>query len=468
VTAPASPAEKKFIVRVETLTSRGPTTPYTMSMFGLWDQSRLSVFSDIWFIPPSLRQCSDIPIGRNLCIEKDIDQLPWDAWLWIDDDHEFKPEVVFSLIEAMRRGQVDIVSPLVGHKSEEEPGRPVVYETYDEALGLWNIMYTGWEKPDLYEVAAVGTGFQLVARRVFEKMANPWYERIRNPRRRDQLHGNDMNFCTKAKALGFRVWLDSRVEIGHANMKCYYPRKDYVEGGHQKKKLIELGTQRPITASKKPDVNEPSMWDEYYGRQGWAWRENRQDVANELSNRIPDGASVLHFGCGDGWLSEQMAKRGEDVHVFGLDHSATAISLARKRGVQCQLISRLADFHANGSSDPLVKFDYIVITDWLERLPDPEATLREVLKQYGHPATQIVAVVPALTLAPEDVPEHHHIFSEWNLGQLMDRFGRPLEIKEFEERIFAPDGEVLHKLPRYVSRGTVEKVMKADASLSIV
>ena len=467
MTGASGPKEKKFIVRVETLTSRGPTTPYTMSMFGLWDHSRLSAFSDIWLIPPSLRQCSDIPIGRNLCIEKDIDQLRWDAWLWIDDDHEFKPEVVWSLIEAMRRGQVDIVSPLVGHKSEDEPGRPVVFEKYDEALGLWNIMYTGWEKPDLYEVAAVGTGFQLVARRVFEKMPRPWYERVRNPRRRDQLHGNDVNFCTKAKELGFRVWLDSRVEIGHANMKCYYPRKDYVEGGFQKKRLIEMRTQRPISPSTKEDVNEPSMWDDYYGRQGWGWREHREDVLKEVVSRIPDEASVLHFGCGEGWISEQLSKRGENVKVFGLDHSVNAIGLTRKRGVDCKLISRMSDFHANGDGTG-PKYDYIVITDWLERLPDPEATLTELLKCYGHPQTQIVTVVPALTLAPEDVPEHHHIFSEWNLGQFMDRFGRPLEIAEFKERIFGPDGEVMHEVPRYVSRSTVEKVMKTDAAVSIV
>lgn len=456
------PKSDKFIVRIETMYARTPLPPYTRSMFCLWDYSRLDAFKDVWFIPPSLRNCSDIPIGRNLAIERDL-QMPWDAWLWIDDDHEFEPQVVHSLIEAMRRGAVDVISPLIGSKSEETPGRPMVFESYDEPLGLWNIMYTGWEKPDLYEVAGVGTGFELVSRKVFEKMDKPWYERTANPRRPDKLHGNDVNFCQKAKELGFRVWLDSRVEVGHTNLVTFYPRKDYVESGQQAQQLTEMRLKNPIEPSTREDVNSAEVWDKYYSHKGWEWRTRRQDVLRELRARIPDESTVLHFGCGDGWFTEKIEALGKGIVVHALEQSAAAISLARKRKVDCELVPRLAKFEANGTGKD--KYDYILITDWMERLPDPEAILRKLIKRYGHKDTQLIVVTPARTLTPEQDPMHHHVFSEFNLGYLFDKFGRMLECEEFKEKILDPQGEPITEIPRYVTRSTLEKAFDGTVCL---
>jgi 2-polyprenyl-3-methyl-5-hydroxy-6-metoxy-1,4-benzoquinol methylase len=456
---------KRFIVRIETLTSRGPTPDYTGSMFSLWDHSRLPEYQHIWLIPPRVQVCSDIPLGRNRCIQKDL-QINWDAWLWIDDDHRFDPQVVWSLVEAMQRGCVDIVAPLMGTKSSENPGRPQIFRSYDKAAGLWNIMYTGWEQPDLYEVAAVGTGFQLVARRVFEQMPEPWYDRRISPARRDQLQGNDLNFSLKAKEMGFRIWLDSRVEIGHVASVPIYVRKDFLESGLQEQQLVDIKSSKPIEPYTGEDANSPTMWEDYWGKADWAWRERRDDIAKRLSYRIPEGGSVLYFGCGDGWLAKRIEELCPGSKVFGLDHAVGAISLTRRRGVDCKLISSMSGFEADPKENQ--KYDCILVTDWMERLTDPEKTIRELVKAYAKPSTIMVFMYTAMTMGPHHMKEYHHVWGEFTVGEFVSRFGRPMEIDTFKELIVDPNtGQVGAEIDRIISRSTLEKVTFPAVTLKV-
>lgn len=449
---------KRFIVRVETLTSRGVTPEYTASMFSLWDHSRLPEYQHIWIIPPRIQVCSDIPLGRNQCIKRDMAELNWDAWLWIDDDHEFAPEVLYSLVDAMQRGSVDIVAPLMGAKGKEKPGLPMIMRDYDKDQGLWNIMYTGWEQPDLYEVAAVGTGFQLVSRRVFETMPEPWYDRRINPKRQDRIQGNDLVFSQKAKEMGFRIWLDSRVEIGHMRNEAIYVRKHFLESGFQEHELVRIASTKPIEEYKGEDVNSQELWDGYWSGRNWLWREKREEMAKALSYRIGQGSKVLHFGCGEGWLSNRIQELSEGTTVKGLDHSVAAISLARRRGIDCQYISKMSGFEANGQADP--SYDYILVTDWMERLRDPEGTVRELVRSYGKPGTQLLCMYPAMTLGPHHQKEFHHVWSEFTVGEFVSRFGKPLEVELVKEQLPGPEGGVMD-VDRIISRSTVDKIQQA-------
>ena len=54
---------------------------------------------------------------------------------------------------------------------------------------------------------------------------------------------------------------------------------------------------------------------------------------------IPDTATVLDIGCGDGRLALKLAKRGQ--HVVAIDFSAEAIAMASKRSINIQNISFL-------------------------------------------------------------------------------------------------------------------------------
>lgn len=448
------PKRDYFVVKMESMTARDPMSDYVRSMFKLWVADAAGVFhkDKIRIIPPALTCCSDIPLGRNTAIRKMLTpEFIWDAWLWVDDDQVFEPEDIIELVNAMRRGAVDIVSPLIAKRTEAKHYAPVAYKTFDEARGQWTVWSTGWEEPNLYETPAVGTGFCLVKREVFERLHDPWYERFQSPRHRDRWFGNDLYFCHKAKEAGFRVWLHSGVEVGHLGVKPRYVRKDFVESGQQKKLLGKLEAAGPIEASDKPDLNTAGFWDEHWKDTRWIEAQNRPHLFKEVFKFVPEKNRVLHFGCGDGQLARYLIDESEDLFVHGVDISPEAISACRRKNISCQLLQDMNNPQGITATEP---YDILLITGWVERLVDPGKTIQELIK-YLKPDGQVVVVGYHSVFGPSDVPEHHHLLSKHNLGELMNRFGRVLELSDFVE-YFGVEGQRTG-VPMLVSRSTIEK-----------
>ncbi|MGV3772002.1 MAG: glycosyltransferase [Verrucomicrobiales bacterium] len=95
---------------------------------------------------------------------------------------------------------------------------------------------------------------------------------------------------------------------------------------------------------------------------------------------IPENASVLEIGCGIGdLLASLKPKRG-----VGIDFSASMIALAQNRHPSLQFIT------AEAGSIPLdEKFDYIVLSDLVNDLPDVQSVLEHVRK-FAHPGSRLV------------------------------------------------------------------------------
>lgn len=96
---------------------------------------------------------------------------------------------------------------------------------------------------------------------------------------------------------------------------------------------------------------------------------------------IPDGASVLDVGCGDGRAARALERLGRHVTYLGLDVSPSLISLARERA---EGLSRVAARFvvADVAQDdwPLVlegrPFDYLLALALLHHIPDRDLRLR--------------------------------------------------------------------------------------------
>jgi GT2 family glycosyltransferase len=69
-----------------------------------------------------------------------------------------------------------------------------------------------WEPDTLVEVDATGTGCILFEMDVFRKMPGPWF---RFRRQEGRLIGEDIGFCADLKAAGYKIYVDTAVEIGH-------------------------------------------------------------------------------------------------------------------------------------------------------------------------------------------------------------------------------------------------------------
>jgi len=93
---------------------------------------------------------------------------------------------------------------------------------------------------------------------------------------------------------------------------------------------------------------------------------------------IPEGASVLDLGCGDGSLLQYL-KRERKVRGYGVEISDAGIAACIANGVnviQNDLDSGLADFESNS-------FDYVILSQTLQATRHTEALIKEMLR-VGH------------------------------------------------------------------------------------
>jgi len=115
--------------------------------------------------------------------------------LWIDSDMQFGPDALNRLLKHKK----DIIAGLFFQK----------YQPYAPALSIND------EHPipkKLTKVDWVGLGFTLINIEVFKNMPRPWFELDFNPK---HIVGEDILWCLKARKLGYDIWVDPNIHIGH-------------------------------------------------------------------------------------------------------------------------------------------------------------------------------------------------------------------------------------------------------------
>src|SRR5690606_11119393 len=104
-----------------------------------------------------------------------------------------------------------------------------------------------------------------------------------------------------------------------------------------------------------------------------SWRLRRAQVFASL---VASGDRVLDLGVGDGALLAYLVdQRGIDG--YGLDISQKAVDFCREHGLNVGLadITRpISENLARHFSD-VVQFDYVILSEIIEHIPDPESLL---------------------------------------------------------------------------------------------
>lgn len=113
------------------------------------------------------------------------------------------------------------------------------------------------------------------------------------------------------------------------------------------------------------------------------WRRRRAQVFTDL---VSDGDRVLDLGVGDGALLRYMAAH-KRIEAYGLDVSPKAVAFCREMGLNVDL----ADVNAPVSQYLRDSFDYIILSEIIEHLPDPESLLNS-LRPYARQA--IIVSIP--------------------------------------------------------------------------
>jgi hypothetical protein len=131
-----------------------------------------------------------------------------DYLFFLDDDHAFQTD----LLERLLAHKVDIVAPLYCKRGQQfaptayKDGNPITLDT-----------------PGLVEVDYTGTSGMLIHRRVLDKIGAPYF---RAGALSPHMLLEDVDFCQRARAAGFRVWCDTSIQFGHTCAATLTPVHD--------------------------------------------------------------------------------------------------------------------------------------------------------------------------------------------------------------------------------------------------
>lgn len=144
---------------------------------------------------------------------------PTNEWLWIlGDDHTWQPDLLRTMIDRAEKHKCDILVPLVCRKLP--PFSSVLFNDDElrysktDCLDFHDLPNTPEGEPT--EVAKAGTAGMLVQRRVLEAMQASGEPFFREAWSAPDALGEDIWFVNLAKQLGFKVWVDQTLSMGHS------------------------------------------------------------------------------------------------------------------------------------------------------------------------------------------------------------------------------------------------------------
>jgi len=150
---------------------------------------------------------------------------PEGEWLlFIDDDMVFSPQDFFNIEkQLLERDDIDCIGGLC--MANSLPTKPCVFgmvegcEEYHQERIWWHIM-TDYPRDQTFQVYLTGMAFMLIKKSMLDAMRRdedgnviPNYMHFHYDH--PMIFNEDLAFCMRAKDAGFKVWVDSRVKIGH-------------------------------------------------------------------------------------------------------------------------------------------------------------------------------------------------------------------------------------------------------------
>lgn len=321
-------------------------------------------------------------------------QLDAEWMLLMDVDQTFPQNTIQRLLETAKKHDAKIVSVL--YHLGRPPYPPVAGWIKRQGDEDAYVNSAGHEWRDNYaplgdgvvEVDWVGTGGLLVHREVIDKMWQPnadapfmdtWHQHagIRKL-------GHDMNFCARAKALGYKILVDTSVVSGHG--KFVYVDSPWADaytnsqmGAHQELALHN----RSLTADYWDNV-----WQTEHLKNAIR-SEVYEDTHKKLLELIPEGAKVADVGCGPGALMEILRDQ-KKCDCTGYDFSGQAIDIVRKKGFKGK-VADFRNFSVNGESGT---FDVVLSTHTIEHIEDDKQFVG-LLKQMTKRGGKVILATPS-------------------------------------------------------------------------
>lgn len=203
-------------------------------------------------------------VNRNAVVENFLQRENKPEWLlFLDTDIVFEnPNIIYGLYEDADPVERPIVSGV--YFTYIDTGFTAAWlirksETFGEYRSLEQI------HPTLQEVDGIGMGCAIIHRGVLEKMAevyprekDPWrwfgHDLVTTSKGPDRL-GEDLTFCRRAKALGYKIWGDGR--LGFTHLKEREENIDTINERWNARQFTEMERER---ATKERQAGIDAFW----------------------------------------------------------------------------------------------------------------------------------------------------------------------------------------------------------------
>lgn len=196
--------------------------PFMRSLMNswIWDSTRAKIISG-YFSSGGLY----VAVNRNRVCEEFLKKDGEYLW-FLDTDMVFDEDALYKLIQVAQTNNIDILSALYFGRmvSGVKTTQPVWL--MEANTGVYENV--GKFGHGLQEVDAIGMGCCLIHRPVLEKMAEvynedewQWFghDRVQRTDGTWTHLGEDLTFCRRAKALGFKIYGTGAVIVGHLKQR---------------------------------------------------------------------------------------------------------------------------------------------------------------------------------------------------------------------------------------------------------
>ena len=171
-------------------------------------------------IASAIEMGSLVYMSRNKLALKAI-QGGFDYIVWIDSDMVFQPDLIKRFMENAQYDR-DFVASLCFRRCF--PTQPVifkeiVYHTKENGEVIHDaIPYLDYPKNKTFEIGGAGFGCCLTKVSMIKDVAEKFKLAPFDPL---PFLGEDYSFCWKAKQIGYKLWCDSRIKVGHVGEYVY-------------------------------------------------------------------------------------------------------------------------------------------------------------------------------------------------------------------------------------------------------
>ena len=145
-------------------------------------------------------------------------KIPYDYMMWIDSDIRFTSKDFFKLVD-MRK---DIASGWYTQPGGFTPVVEKMQENHFRANGYFEFINKDKmiKRNKVFEADYIGFGWTLIKKGVFETLPYPWFA----PRRMsigplEEVCSEDVAFCIEARKLGYSIFVDPTIKVGHEKIQ---------------------------------------------------------------------------------------------------------------------------------------------------------------------------------------------------------------------------------------------------------